>query len=390
MHFLERERATLHEFLPGLDEELAKIPLLEMERPGNPALKLFREHGGPGLLLPVRYGGKGATPLQAARMFRALASRSPSLAVAACMHNSELRPLVEANALDPDEGQPRLLASIARRNLYVAAGFAEGKSGKDILDSWMKVEPTPQGFRINGSKKPCCLSASMDLLVLNLHIPPCDGRPGGSTVVILTAHTPGLERRPFWNSWILAGAESDELVLRDVMVPKEVAETVVPPAPMDELGIRCFIWFDLLLAASYLGVASALVERTIASGKGTPGERVMLAIEVEGAMAAVEGVAQQMTKVGDQEWARALFMRYAVQEAISRASARAAELLGGIAFMSSSEVAYLLAACRPLAFHPGSRLSASAGLDHYLAGGPLFPVEIPKPSQGVPGPHCST
>jgi alkylation response protein AidB-like acyl-CoA dehydrogenase len=78
--------------LPGLDEELAKIPLLEMEKPGNPAIKLFREHGGPGLLIPARYGGKGATQLQAVRLQRALASRSPSLAVATSMHHSAVAP----------------------------------------------------------------------------------------------------------------------------------------------------------------------------------------------------------------------------------------------------------------------------------------------------------
>ena len=43
-------------------------------------------------------------------------------------------------------------------------------------------------------------------------------------------------------------------------------------------------------------------------------------------------------------------------------------LLGGMAFISSSEISYLLAASRALAFHPPSRLSMVPALDRYLAG----------------------
>jgi alkylation response protein AidB-like acyl-CoA dehydrogenase len=279
---------------------------------------------------------------------------------------------VEENALDPDLGQPRLLASIARRNLDVAAGFAEGRTGQHIMDSWLKVEHTPQGLRINGSKKPCCLSASMDLLVAHVHIPPFGGRPGGSAVITLTKSTPGLQRRPFWNSWILAGAESDELVLHDVLVPEAVADDAQTPGPPDEIEVRGILWFQLLLSAAYLGIASALVERVLLAGKGTPGERVALAVELEGAMAALEGAAGQTGRAGDDQEARMLFVRSAVQGAIERATARAAELLGGMAFVASSEVAYLLAAARPLAFHPPSRVSVSPVLDRYLSGGSLY------------------
>ncbi|HYL05012.1 MAG TPA: acyl-CoA dehydrogenase, partial [Thermoanaerobaculia bacterium] len=66
-----------------------------------------------------------------------------------------------------------------------------------------------------------------------------------------------------------------------------------------------------------------------------------------------------------------LFVRFAVQQAIERVAAHAAELLGGMAFITSPDVAYLLAASRALAFHPPSRLSVAAALDGYLAGRPM-------------------
>jgi hypothetical protein len=46
-------------------------------------------------------------------------------------------------------------------------------------------------------------------------------------------------------------------------------------------------------------------------------------------------------------------------------------LLGGAAFVTAPDVAYLLAASRALAFHPPSRLHASPALDAYLGEGRL-------------------
>src|SRR5262249_5542750 len=131
--------------------------------------------------------------------------------------------------------------------------------------------------------------------------------------------------------------------------------------------------FELLIAASYLGTASALVERVLTAGKGTPAERVALVIKTEGAMTALEGIAREMME-GDPvspRLAKALFVRFAVQEAIEWAASRAPELVGGMAFVSAPDVACLLASARALAFHPPSRTSAAAALEAWLAGAPL-------------------
>lgn len=71
---------------------------------------------------------------------------------------------------------------------------------------------------------------------------------------------------------------------------------------------------------------------------------------------------------GDTEIAQALFVRYSVQRAIERVVETSAELLGGMAFIRSEEIAYLLSASRALEFHPPSRLSMAPYLDAYLAG----------------------
>jgi alkylation response protein AidB-like acyl-CoA dehydrogenase len=370
MNFLKQERAALEKLLPGLDAALARIPLLEMERPGNPSLVTYRQLRGPGLLIPTRFGGRGASPLEAVRAQRAIASRAPSLAVATTMHHFTIATMLEIDPEDPGlEGE--MLESVATGNLYVGSGFAEGRTGMSIQISHMRMEPSPGGMVLNGSKKPCSLSLSMDLFAVST--PPPPGMDAGLAAAIIPANTPGLGRRPFWQSPILAGAESDEVILRDVFVPLDCFLPLGGSGRQDAVQDRGFLWFELLITASYLGIASALVERVLLSKRAGANERVCLATEVEGAMAALEGIAQAMLagERGNDQLARMLLVRYAVQAAIDRATSLAVELLGGMAFIGSPEVSYLLAAARPLCLHPPARLTSGKRLDAYLAGSPL-------------------
>jgi alkylation response protein AidB-like acyl-CoA dehydrogenase len=367
MGFLKQERATLETLLPGLDESLALFRLMEMERPGNPSIVTFRQLGGPGLLIPTQFGGRGATPLQALRAQRAIASRAPSLAVATTMHHFTIATVLEIDPENPDlEGE--FLESVARGNLYVGSGFAEGRTGLSIQVSNLRMEKEPGGIIVNGSKKPCSLSRSMDLFTLST--PPLEGMDVGLAVAIIPADTPGLERRPFWQSPILAGAESDEVVLRDVCVPEESFFPMGGSGRVNAVQDRGFLWFELLITASYLGIASALVERVLLSNRGGATERVTLATELEGGMAALEGIARAMLagEKSNEELARMLLVRYSVQAAIDRATSLAFELLGGMAFIQSPEIAYLLAAARALSLHPPTRLTTGKRLDAYLAG----------------------
>jgi hypothetical protein len=142
---------------------------------------------------------------------------------------------------------------------------------------------------------------------------------------------------------------------------------------MNPVQDRGFVWFELLITACYLGMASALAERVWLSARGGTAERVSLAAELEGAMSALEGVARAMRpgEGGNDELARMLLVRYSVGAAIDRAAALATELLGPAAFIQSPEVSYLYAATHVLSFHPPARLGACKHLDAYLGGSPL-------------------
>jgi alkylation response protein AidB-like acyl-CoA dehydrogenase len=365
--FLNRERTTLQKFFPGLDEDLQKLSLMEIECQGSPAIKLFREYGGSGLLIPVKYGGIGVALLEAIQIQRALGSRAPSLAVAVTMHHITT---VMIQEMITDQSGFSLIERVAKQNLYFSSGFAEGRTESNILESCMQVKPTDGGLIISGSKKPCTLSTSMNLMTASVIRPNQKRKANELVLAVIPADHPGIERCSFWESWALIGTESHEVKLHNIYVPEEHIYSMGDPSQLNSVLVQTFTWFEILASAAYLGIASALVERTLIAKKGVPTERVTLVTEIEGAMSALEGLACSIMngEKSDSTVAQALFVRYLVQSTIERVTARATEILGGIAFIKSPEVAYLLASACALAFHPPSRLSVTPALDRYLLG----------------------
>ena len=374
MSFLRAERERLEHFLPGLDKQLADVPLLALEKPGNQGLSLFRAAGGPGLVVPAEYGGLGASVADCVEVQRAIGSRSPSLAVATTMHHFSVASLV-ALSVAGDGFEWAMLEAVAERRWLVSSGFAEGRTGQHILAPTMRARPTEGGLIVNGVKKPCSLTWSMDVMSASVAVEDPAGGPARLAVILIASDAPGLERRRFWESWVLAGAESDEVAFRDVFVPDALVFYPGDGPALDPVSARSFLWFELLIAASYVGAASGLAERVLAAGRGSAEERTLMAAELEAATAALKHVATTTPRSTDDDatdpLAQALFVRYAAERAVERAAMAAAAAGGGMAFISSSDVAYLLAASRALAFHPPSRASASEALARYLAGDAL-------------------
>ncbi|MGH3657280.1 MAG: acyl-CoA dehydrogenase family protein [Micromonosporaceae bacterium] len=373
MSFLAPERDTLRRILPGLDEALAVPELTELEQPGNVGITRFKEAGGPGLLVPPEHGGCGATAREAVRVTRAIGSRAPSLAIATTMHNFSVASLV-ALANHSDGFEWMLLDAVANDRLLVSSAFAEGHSGRGVLDPTMTAVRDGGQWRVNGRKKPCSLSRSMDLITASVALREPDG---GETlgVALIPAASEGITVRPFWRSGVLTGAESDEVVLTDVLVDENlmIRPKLDPGSNLDDLQTVGFIWFSLLVAASYLGMASALVERLLAADRGGPAGQAGVLIELEFAALAVDRAAWALDEgdTGNDALARALIARYGAHRAIRDVVNQTVGMLGGIGFISSPDVAYLSAACQAVQFHPPSQHAMAGSFAAYFAGGDL-------------------
>ncbi|MEU8265198.1 hypothetical protein AB0C02_31895 [Micromonospora sp. NPDC048999] len=390
MRSLDQARALCESYLPGLLDGLSKVPFAQREASGGDTLPVFRASGGPSLVIPKDYGGLGATPLDAVRVTRAIGAQAPSLAVATTMHHFSVATLFTfAESIKNSGMEWALLEAITSRNLLVSSAFAEGRPAQGILSPTMTATPVDGGYRINGSKKPCSLSHSMDLLTASVAVPTPDG--GQQTAFLLMPATlRGVTRHPFWGSSVLAGAESDEVRLTDVFIEEELVIPTEngPDGMLDELQTVGFIWFELLITASYLGMASALVERALAGGRGAITDRAALGTRLETATQLLEGAARAMRdgETDNDALARVLMTRYGAQDAITDAARQAVEMLGGMSFIRSPEVAYLVAACQCVAFHPPSRASVAAPLVDYLDGTRPFIMADGAPAPAAPPP----
>lgn len=375
MRSLDEARAVCERYHPGMCAALAEIPLAEREAPGGPVLDIFRKFGGPALMVPTEYGGMGVGALDAARIVRAMASYSPSLGAATTMHHYTVATLfaLARRAGRLTTAQLALLADIAPGNLLLASGWAEGNPGANIVVPAASARPVDGGYLVNGGKKPCSLARSMDVLTASAAIP-VDGTPT-LALLLIPAGSPGVTVEKFWLSNILAGAQSDEVRLTDVFVPADLVIRSAPDAPdrLDDLQTIGFAWFEMLATSVYVGTTSALVEQALAKGRGSVTDRAQAAIQLESAVALVENAARAIGDglTGDAAVSAVLVARYAVQQALRAAADLAAELLGGIAFIRSPDIGYLVAAVRALAYHPPSRTAMAEALVDYLTGQPL-------------------
>ncbi|TDD49999.1 acyl-CoA dehydrogenase [Nonomuraea terrae] len=362
------ELSTAERLLPGLDRQLRETGTAELESATSPGLRIFRQAGGPGLVVPGELGGLGASLVDALHIQRVLGARSPSLAVAVNMH------VCTVLAMPPCAATEDLLRAVAGDHLYIASGFGEGRPGASVLAPTMRAERLEKGWRLNGAKKPCSLSESMDFLTASVALSSADTDGSEMALAIIPADAEGVSVRPFRSSPVLVGSETHEVVLTDVDVPDECMSLLGDPQSLNAALSTAFHTFELLVTASYVGAASGLVETVLERRRGTAAERVELVGELETVMASLEAVARACELGQDDPAgvARALYVRYSAQRTIERVAALATELLGGTPYMVSGVSATLFSAVRALAFHPPSRSAMADALDRFVLGEPLI------------------
>jgi alkylation response protein AidB-like acyl-CoA dehydrogenase len=375
MEFMQADREACDRLLPGLRERLTELPLRELESVDSPAMDLFRSHGGPALLIPADRGGLGSSALDAVRVVRVIGSLAPSLAVATAMHHFSIGMLYSITGLygQDTEIEP-ILERVSRERLLVASGFAEGKSNQGILSPGTVAKPVPGGYLVNGAKKPCSLSRSMGLFTGSVAVPREDGTTEMG-LLLLPADTPGISVHEFWSTFPLAAAESNEVRLTDVFV--EPTKILRPPpdlaARLSELEEAATIWFQMIVAAVYTGMVSRLAELVRERARGAATDRARLLTTVDSAAMLAEGVARRVMSgdTGNDCAAAALVTRFSVRELLTQALGLAVELLGGMSYIQSPDVAYLVAAVPAVAFHPPSRTSMTDALLDYYSGKPF-------------------
>lgn len=369
---LHQDWDVFAEFVPALADYLRDTPVEELERPDGAALLQFKTAGGPALAVPPEFGGLGASAEQMARIHRAMGSRAPSLAVATMMHHLSIATVVEATATGPEQ-EREAVAFLVASGALIASGFSEGTpGGGSVFAPTARAVPRGEEYVLNGRKRPCSMARSMDIVLCSVAI---EGR--GRGVAMVPAETPGVRVNPFWASPVLRAAESEEVVLTDVVLPDLAVVGHDSADPTGENERTGYIWFGMLTVASYLGMASALLQRGIDSPR-TPAAPFAAAVSVlETAWNALLLVCREFDAGvrGAELSARVMHLRYALQDLLPKVGADLVEALGGMAFCGGFDVAYFAGCLHAFALHPPARSSiADRLLDYHRTGSFALPV----------------
>ncbi|MFF0486025.1 hypothetical protein [Streptomyces sp. NPDC004435] len=348
-------RERLDAVAEGLHAALTAGPAEEHERDAGPVFALLKRTRATTMLVPEDCGGKGITAEAAVRFQVALGRSAPSAALATTMHHYKIAALGQVAATG-DEGARTILRGIARDARLVASGGAESTPGRDLGNLGSRAVRDADGYRVSGLKRPCSLSSGMDVLSLMVELRAEDGTPDGFAQAFVDADAEGLEREPFWQSPLFLAAESHAVHLSDVRVP---GERVFPLR--GETGRRfatdCYSWFQLLISASYLGVAHCLAEATpegrrLGSRRWTGATAELRALEsvlLEAARATDDGAP------AEQRLNLAVAARDRVEDAIGGIGGLLLRAAGGAAFARTSFHTLLAGGLNALAFHPPQR-----------------------------------
>ncbi|MCK7637489.1 acyl-CoA/acyl-ACP dehydrogenase [Corynebacterium sp. P7202] len=363
---------TADELCGGLITELRDRGIAANEEADGSALSLFSGSRAPGLVVPRHAGGIGVDGSTAVAVQSALAGVAPSVAVATLMHHLSVVTLSDYIGCyhGHDAEQWELLRAVAERGMLMASAISEGRSGAEALAPATTARRSGDGWIINGSKKPCSLSRSMDLLTCTVSTYNEQGVSLGVSLAVLPAQIPGITTADLWTSPVLLAAESHEVRLDDVRASTGM---VLPPGPggnLDELGLSAWAWFNVLAAATYLGVAVELTSRAAASPRNNAAQLGALAAKIYACRNAVDAAAEHLVPGGDAD---AAFTHSVAARAVTETLAPdiavgAFDLLGGHGLACDPVAPALLAASRALRFHPLSSDRSLPVLGEWISG----------------------
>jgi alkylation response protein AidB-like acyl-CoA dehydrogenase len=351
-------------FVPHLQKVFSERSLMELERSGGRILaEVFRERGEPAFLVPKSLGGGGGSLLELAQILRLVGARCPSLSIMMTMHHHAVGAFSRDSIAIPASG--RLLERVAGERALVATAFAEGRPGSDILDSTVECMPLDDGssFRVTGAKRPCCMSHHADFAIVGVAMQPGEGaRDRGIALVDRTLE--GVRAEDFWPGELLASTDSHCLVFDGVTIPGDcllAPRREAARAPIErlavvhaEMALSCL--FQLMVSASYLGMATRLGETMLKRKAGSPERRLQVLSRLESSAMALYRLSQLLEEGDFSAYllARAMVISHSVGNQIEQAVTEAVRALGGGVYLADLEAQYLVLASRCVTFHPPS------------------------------------
>jgi alkylation response protein AidB-like acyl-CoA dehydrogenase len=360
-----------HLFPSRTSAEIAKLATTA-DRDGRfseRGLELLRGIGWPGLAVPKRFGGLGATLTECCATQRRLGAADPGLAIAGTMHLGSVGVWVE-HYLTAQDMTWVFMEAVATQGLIVASAIAEPSLGGAVTRSTMRAKRVDGGYEVTGKKMPLSFAAQANLISLQMQTEPVDDRPSELLVALVPRDLPGISSKLSWDTLGMRSSGSDSLVLEKCIVPDPlVVYRGTPGAAADNDMVAGIVCFCLLLTSTYFGIAELALDETkrllngmriehLSSTRAElPSFQNMIGEQLAGLLtleAACAGLAARMeARVDPQQLlAPALALKQHAVRVIPEAVARLAEACGGAAYGRSSPIERLWRDTQAIRFHP--------------------------------------
>lgn len=294
---------------------------------------LLKQHGLFKALVPVEFGGHGASVSDISGVIRRLGKSCGSTALSFAMH-SHLVAVAAWRFLHHGAPTEGLLKKVAGEDVILVSS-----GGSDWLDSGGNATKVEGGFAINARKGFSSGSPAGDLLSTSVvYADPENGPTVLHFAVPLTA--PGVTIEETWQAMGMRGTGSHDIVMADVFVADAAIAGKRPQGAWHPLFHAISMIAFALIYSAYAGVAEGAREKALNAARSKTGNPHLpyLVGEMENAYAAMDMALARMVDVAehgapgpqatsDAMIARTLTGRYAIETV-----ERAIEATGGAAF----------------------------------------------------------
>jgi acyl-CoA dehydrogenase len=320
------------------------------------AFEMLRATGLSGALVPVGFGGGGASHAEMGAVLRELARHDPATAVTFAMHTHVVATQVwrHHHGMDAE----KVLRKVAEDGaLLVSTGAS------DWVGSNGAVRRVEGGFRVDARKSPASGCEVGDVAATSFR---WDDAPDGPSVihcsVPLTAD--GVHIEPTWDTLGLRATGSHTIVFDDVFVP-DAAVSLTRPADRWHPFWNIVVGAALpLIMSAYVGIADASVELTLeaVAPRTDPhvwqlvGEMLNAHTTSDDTVAAMFRDADNLRFANTDEHASRTLSRKSVAADAAIATVRLAlEATGGIGYARTSPLERLYRDVHGCLFHPLGR-----------------------------------
>ncbi len=250
------QRSEVAERTASIGREIAAPVADDVDRRARFPFETFEALQASGLLgtlIPVEFGGVGASLSEAGESVTAVARACSSSGLILAIHHSQVASLVRHGYTTPLQD---FVADIAHEQFLLASATTEAGIGGALRESICAVTTDDDGFQLEKVASVVSHGAYADAILAtarrNEQSPPSDQ-------VLVVCRPPGLrlEQTGEWDALGMRGTCSPGFVLHATGSPE-----MILPVPFDQIAEQTMLPIShILWSCAWLGIASAAVER---------------------------------------------------------------------------------------------------------------------------------